>query len=273
MKKILFIALLAVIMLSSCGRAIVPAAIIAPVQAASSGSGKTSASAPTPAPAAQSAPKPESKPEPQPVSIKPEPQYELELAYSKRYDHYGMRQRDMYIFTNTGTENLYLDIKSFDFETADGHLVDISTLPEITPKIVQPGEHSYIFADLNLKDKDLDVELVSKLSLDVEPARIECVRYEVSDITLSIGQYSDKVEALGRVKNTGDEATDSFYFVDIVAFDENDMPLDVIDAMLNEDIQPGDSMSFRATTMYYFITSLDQIARYEVYAYPFDYQL
>lgn len=200
------------------------------------------------------------------------PKYELAQVFSERYDSYGMRQRDMYVLTNTGNQTLYITVRSFDYENQDGHLVDVATLYNVTPNIVKPGEHSYIFADNSIKDEYLNEQIVSKLNINVELAQVECIRYEVSDLTISVGESTDRLEAIGRVKNSTNQTTDTFYYVDIVVFDENGMPLDVIDAMLNDDLKPGETISFQASTMYNFVTSIGQIDRYEIYAYPLQYQ-
>lgn len=175
---------------------------------------------------------------------------------------------------NTGTTNLYLKDASFSFEDENGTLVGVdSGLISADPEIIAPGEYGYFYSNMGSVSGDLtadgDYTLVADIT--IEEAQNEIVRYEISDTSISAGTFGP-LEVIGRITNTTDE-DESLVWVAAVFYDENDVPLGIAGTnILN--LTAGSTKSFSLDTMFLSALdiSIDDVARYEVYACKTQYQ-
>ena len=194
--------------------------------------------------------------------------YKNAIAY-KKSSGYIMLQA-IVVITNTGNTPLYISgSENYDLEDSNGKLIGSETM-SVYPNIIRPGEKAYGY-----DETILDIEEVIDLFIIPRPevyvSTSEYIRYEISDMELSSDRYS-RVKLLGRVKNTTNETTELFYIV-CVLFDSEDIPIGLISSAITEDIEPGEKIGFEVSglTLPRFIT-IDVVARYEVFASPFQYQ-
>lgn len=175
---------------------------------------------------------------------------------------------------NTGTTNLYLKNASFSFEDENGTLVGVdSGLISADPEIIAPGECGYFYSNMGSVSGDLtadgDYTLVPDLT--IEEAQNEIVRYEISDTSISAGTFGP-LEVIGRITNTTDEDA-SLVWVAAVFYDDADTPLGVAGVNVT-DLTAGSSQTFSIGTAFLsdLDLSIDDVARYEVYACKTQYQ-
>ena len=142
---------------------------------------------------------------------------------------------------NTGTENLYLSSGSYDLENPDGSLVAAKSMVSAFPNVIAPGEKGYMYEETTLDNYNGDGNLNVLPRPDVKEAKVDLIRYSVTDLTVSDGQFGIKV--MGRVENTSDEEGALVY---VVAFfyDENDTLMGSAFTILSEKLAPGAKVGF-----------------------------
>lgn len=172
--------------------------------------------------------------------------------------------------TNTGEVNLYLSTGSMDLEDESGHLVDTVKTVSVYPEVIQPGETAWYYDETTLDEAPSGALKVIP-HVDVEPATVDCIRYEVSDVTLADDKYFG-IKITGRVENTTEE-DESMVYVVAMMYDENDDLLCQAFTVLTDELKAGDKIGFSMKTF----SSNDayttgNVARYEVYAFPWQIQ-
>lgn len=175
---------------------------------------------------------------------------------------------------NTGTTNLYLKNASFSFEDENGKLVGVdSGLISADPEIIAPGECGYFYSNMGSVSGDIVADGNYTLAADliVEEAQNEIVRYEISDTSISAGTFGP-FEVIGRVTNNTD-SDESLVWIAAVFYDETDTPLGVAGVNVT-DLTAGSSQTFSIGTAFLseLDLSVDDVARYEVYACKTQYQ-
>ena len=165
---------------------------------------------------------------------------------------------------NNGTDNLYLSSGTMDLEDETGHLVKSMSMVSVYPTVIKPGETAYYYEETTL-DEGVEGDLTVLPHVAVEKAKVDLIRYEVSDLELK-SKESGGVELTGRVENTTQENGSLVY---IVAFfyNEDNEPLGQAFTILNNDLAAGDKIGFSANTFSLQITA-DEIDHYDVFAYP-----
>lgn len=171
--------------------------------------------------------------------------------------------------TNTGDTNLYLSSGTMDIEDQDGHLIDSKSLVSVYPEVLQPGETAWYYEETML-DGSSGLELKVLPHVEVEKAKIDCVRYDVTDVTISDETYGG-IKVTGRVENTTDE-DESMPYVVVLMYDANGQllgtALDIVDGL-----NAGEKKGFSASSLSsYKELKTSNIASYEVYAYPNKFQ-
>ncbi len=171
---------------------------------------------------------------------------------------------------NTGKKDLYLSGDSISLEDADGHLLDTVRMVSCYPQIIQPGETGW-FLGQTTSQIDSGTELRAVPNGSAAMAKVSCIRYDVSDVTLRNGQLMG-VEMIGRVKNNTNESG-SLVYVTVVLFDKNNQPLGNMFTILDGDLPAGGETTFEMTNMLspggYRAEDVDH---YEIWAYPHQYQ-
>lgn len=169
--------------------------------------------------------------------------------------------------TNTGNCNLFLSAGSVDIEGSDGTIEDTLSLVSCYPQIIKPGETAWYFEN-TLYDGSSKDGLKAILHEDVEEAKVDCIRYEVSEIALKDDQYLG-VNVTGRVENTTDEDA-TLPYVAALLFDK-DNALIGVDFTILDDLKAKAKVGFKTSGLDLEISASD-VAKYEVYAYPNQFQ-
>lgn len=169
--------------------------------------------------------------------------------------------------TNTGKVNLYLKSGSADIENSSGSLEDTVTMISACPEVIKPGETGYYF-ERALYDGSATTGLKAVAHADVEKASVDCVRYAVSDLSVKDEQYLG-AKIIGRVENTTDEEG-SMVKVAALLFDNGGGLIGTEFTYLDGALAAGDKKAFECTSLNSDLKASD-IAKYEVYAYPSQY--
>ena len=176
---------------------------------------------------------------------------------------------------NTGDVSLYLSSAHFDFEDETGHLVATdSGVVSKSPYIIAPGEYGYFYTNLDSLSGDeikTGTEYTLVPNISVKEATHDSVRYDVTDTSISKGDFGP-VTVIGRItNNTGEDA--SMVWVAIVLFDEDNQPIAAYGTTVSN-LEAGSTQSFDADAMFlsHLDFSVNDVARYEVYACKPQYQ-
>ncbi len=168
--------------------------------------------------------------------------------------------------TNNGKQNIYLKSGSADIENSNGSLEDTLSL-SACPKILKPGETGWYyergFYDGSEKS---NIKLIGHP--DIEKASADCIRYVVSDVSIKDERYSG-AKVIGRVENTTSEEGTS---VNVVAnlFDSNGKLIAQESSYVDGGLDAGEKKSFEIGSFNSWLKA-SNIAKYEVYAYPTQY--
>jgi len=172
---------------------------------------------------------------------------------------------------NTGSKALYLSSGSYELEDADGSLIKTGSLMSVYPQVIEPGEKAYYYEETTVDNVSADTEVVLLMRPKAAKATVSNIRYNVTDVKITDTKYYG-VEASGRVENTSGE-TDSMIEVAVVLFDADDKPIAVVNKLITEDLAPGDKIGFEASGWRQpDDVKADNVARYEAFAYPYQYQ-
>ena len=174
--------------------------------------------------------------------------------------------------TNTSSKNLYLSSGSYDLEDADGKLVASQSLVSCYPSVLAPGEKGYMYEETTLDNYDGDGNLTILPRPSIDTAKVDLIRYNVTDVTISDDRFSG-VKVLGRVENATDEATDGMVYIAAFFYDVSGTPIGSAFTILMEDIEAGAKIGFELSgfSLPDDVTA-DAVANTIVYAYPFQFQ-
>jgi hypothetical protein len=149
---------------------------------------------------------------------------------------------------NTGSMPITFDDISLDVEDAEGNIINVEDFVSAHPRIIEPGEKSYIYENVlsSLSDKIADVTCVSNVILHgtVYAAAKRDIDVEVTEVSLKTdGHYP---EIIGRVKNNSGETLE---YVEIAApmFNTDGLPCGVFHTTI--DLKPGEEKGFDATDL------------------------
>ena len=170
---------------------------------------------------------------------------------------------------NTGTENLYLSSGSIDIEDASGALVKTMSMVSVYPQVLLPGETAYYYEETTLEENISGDGLKALPHVDIEKAKVQCIRYETSEITVKDTDYYG-AKVTGRVENTSDKPEKMVYVVANL-FDANGNLLSQQLDILDNELQPGEKIGFETSNLGYDVSASD-VASYEIFAFPFQYQ-
>lgn len=173
--------------------------------------------------------------------------------------------------TNTGDADLYLSSGSMDLEDETGHLVDSKTLVSVYPEVLKPGETAYYYEETTLEEGGGSALSVVP-HIKAEKAKVECKRFELSDLELKNEQYGG-VALTGRVENTSDNAESMIYVAGFL-YDANHEMIATLFTILSDELAPGEKIGFSASTFSVpDSVTAEAVDHYEVYAYPLQFQL
>ena len=169
---------------------------------------------------------------------------------------------------NTGSANLYLSSGAYDLEDASGALVCSGKMVSEYPDVLAPGETGYLY-DTVLLDEPVEGELTLLARPDADKARVNLIRYETSDIDLTMDKYGD-LKIKGRVENTTTEPSDLTQIV-AALYDEDGEFLGLGFTFVDETLEPGMKVGFTINVMELPESLLEQAATCCVWAYPVQY--
>lgn len=174
--------------------------------------------------------------------------------------------------TNTGDSNLYLSSGAYDLEDTAGSLVASKKMVSEYPSVLAPGEKGYMYDETILDDYTGDGNLTVLPRPDVEKAKVELIRYNVSDVSVSDDTYGG-LKVMGRIENQTSETEDSMIYIVAFFYDEADVPIGSAFTILTEDLAAGDKIGFELNGLSLpdDVTS-DAVAKTVVYAYPMQMQ-
>lgn len=172
---------------------------------------------------------------------------------------------------NTGSEPLYLNSSSADLENNEGKLVKTLSLLSAYPTVLLPGETALLVEDTTL-DNDPGVEELNVIPhLDIAKAKVECIRYNISNLSLENEQYGG-IKMLGRVENNTTEVGSMVYVVANL-YDANHNGIGQLFTILTNDLNPGEKIGFTLTCLSAPDSlTVENVASYEVFAFPLQFQ-
>lgn len=171
---------------------------------------------------------------------------------------------------NTGDTDLYCHSGKFDIENADGTLAATEDLVSVYPSVVAPGEIAYYYCATKFENGDPEASYTIVPNLDIEKAKVDIIRYATSEFQLQENSYG-YIDVLGRIENTHTE-TDGMPEVCVILFDKNDLPIGIL-FTFGDEFSPGEKQGIDASGISLpDDVSLEDVARFEVYSYPVQYQ-
>ena len=166
--------------------------------------------------------------------------------------------------TNTGTTNLYLDDCTIDIESSSGTLLKTMSYVNGYPEYIKPGETGYYYDETTVDFTETNVVAVP--NVQVEKATNDVIRYDVTEVTISSDTYNG-VKVMGRVQNnTSKKGT--MVVVAANLFDSNGKLICNCFTYLENDLNSGSKVGFSMTPFAYTKVIPSDVASYEVYAYP-----
>ena len=169
--------------------------------------------------------------------------------------------------TNTGTADLYLNDCSIDIESSTGTLLKTMTYISGYPEYIKPGETGYYYDETTVDFSETNVVAVP--NVQVEKATNDVIRYTISDVTITSDTYNG-IKVMGRVQNN---TTSKGTLVKVAAnlFDSNGKLICNCFTYLENDLSAGSKVGFTITPFAYTKVTPSDVASYEVYAYPTQY--
>lgn len=202
-----------------------------------------------------------------------EPSYEITYQNAIFHtDEYGyITTRSIAEVKNTGEADLYLPYGSYDLKTQDGSIVHSSKFFRPAPQIIAPGETGYYFENVYM-DEGTPTEGISITPyITPETSKLKNYRLEISNTAIFDKEYGG-IDVHGEVTNTSDVAHE-YLDIMIVFFDSEGHSIGQAYDLISETLQPGETRGFdiSASDLPTTITTAD-IAKYQVYAFPEQYQ-
>ena len=169
---------------------------------------------------------------------------------------------------NTGNVDLYLSSCTIDLENENGELVDTLEYVSVYPQVLKPGETAYYFEETTYDGEETN-GIKALPHVKVEKAKVDCIRYELSEVQVKDTDFLG-AQISGRVENTTEEKGEMVYIVANL-FDADGAMIGQAFTILTDDLAAGDKIGFELSSLSSELKAKD-IASYEVYAFPFQYQ-
>jgi len=167
--------------------------------------------------------------------------------------------------TNVGETNLYLGSISIDIEDASGKLIQTVSYISGYPEYIKPGETGYYYDETTCDFTETNVKVVP--NLQIKKGINDMIRYDVVDVSINTDTYSG-IKIIGRVQNnTNEKGT----LVKVVAnlFDKNGKLICNCYTYLDNNLEAGSKASFSTTPFSFKDIKPEDVASYEIYAYPY----
>lgn len=170
---------------------------------------------------------------------------------------------------NTGNSDLYLSAGTMDLEDTNGAFVDTLSFVSVYPEVLCPGEIAWYVEETTVEFDTQELKVVPHV--DVKEAKVDCVRLDVSEVSVSDTPYTG-IEVKGRVENTTSEEQSFIYVVAFLYDADGELLTNAFDIIMDP-LAAGDKIGFSGNAiMSDKDITADKVARYEIYAYPQQYQ-
>ena len=169
---------------------------------------------------------------------------------------------------NTGADDLFLSSGTIDIEDVAGTLVQTLSLVGVYPQIIKPGETAYYYEETTFDGENTEgLRLVPHVN--VEKAKVDCIRLDVSEVQMTDTDYSG-VKTIGRVTNNTCDTASMVYVVGYF-YDAGGNLIGQQFTILMNDLPDGEKIGFEMSSFMTDFTTAD-IASYEMFAFPYQYQ-
>ncbi len=171
--------------------------------------------------------------------------------------------------TNTGNVDIYLGDMSADIESSAGSLLTTKSMVNAYPDYIKPGETAYYYDETTV---DFDTNGIRVIPhVDVHKSSNEVIRYDISDVSITDDKYNG-IKIIGRVENkTAKKGT--LVYVSANLFDTSGNLICNCFTILDNDLPAGDKVGFTCKPFAFNNISPSDIARYEIYAYPTQFNI
>lgn len=170
---------------------------------------------------------------------------------------------------NTGTMDLYLDDCQIDLETEAHELLDTIGYIGGYPDYIKPGEVGYYYKETIVDFKEENV--LALVHENIEKASNSVIRYNISDVAIKEEKYFG-IEITGRVENNTSK-DETIVMITANLYDSNDKLLCNCQTYLSNGLKSNEKIGFSLSPFAYRSLSPSDIARYEIYAYPKQYNI
>lgn len=170
---------------------------------------------------------------------------------------------------NTGTMDLYLGNCQVDLETKSHKLLDSIDYIGGYPEYIMPGEVGYYYKETIIDFPDENV--LGVVHENIEKASNKVIRYNTSDVTIEEDEIFG-IEIKGRVENDTSK-DESIVVITANLYDSNDKLICNCFTYLSSELKASSKMGFSIVPIAYRSLKLSDIARYEIYAYPKQYNI
>ena len=134
-----------------------------------------------------------------------------------------------------------------------------------------PGETALIVEQTTLDEDPGNGELKVVPHYEAKKATVECIRLSVSEEELKDDQYGG-LKMTGRVENNTSETQKLVYIVANL-YDANDRAIGQLFTILTNELKAGEKIGFELSSLSAPDSlTKDSVARFEVFAFPFQYQ-
>jgi len=171
--------------------------------------------------------------------------------------------------TNTGDIDIYLGDSSIDIESKSGSLLKTKSYINGYPEYLKPGETGYYYEEFTV---DFDTTGIKAIPhVDVEKASNAVIRYDISDVSITADNYGG-IKVMGRVENKTSQKG-SLVYVAANLFDSNGKLICNCFTILENDLKVGDKVGFTCSPFAYDDIKPEDVAKYEIYAYPTQFNI
>ena len=171
--------------------------------------------------------------------------------------------------TNTGTADLYMGSCTADIENESGSLLQTVSYINCYPDYIKPGETGYYYEETTCDFNNTNAKVVPHI--EIEEATNDVIRYEISDVSINSDLYNG-IKILGRVENKTSKKG-SLVILSASLFNSNGNLICNCFTYLDNELKVNDKVGFTLTTYAYDDIKPEDVASYEIYAYPTQFNL
>lgn len=170
---------------------------------------------------------------------------------------------------NTGNTNIYVGDMSADIESSTGTLLKTVSMISAFSEYIKPGETAYYYDETTVDFDTSNIKVVPHVAIE-KPSN-DVIRHDLSEISITADTYFG-IKVMGRVENkTSKKGT--LVYVATNLFDSNDKLICNCFTILENDLNAGDKVGFTCKPFAYTDFTPTDVARYEIYAYPIQFNI